>query len=69
MPATNEARSDTASVRKLIKPSTLAEQWDLDVSTITRWCREGRLPAYRLFGGDWRIDESKLDAVLQEGAA
>jgi excisionase family DNA binding protein len=40
----------------LLRPRDLAEQIDVDPSTVRRWLADGRLPAVRTPGGRYRID-------------
>ena len=54
-------------VRPLLSPEQLAERLDFDVSTVRRWCREGKLPAFRL-NGYWRVTEEDLGRFLREAA-
>ncbi len=33
--------------------------------TVWRWCKEGRLPAFRI-GREWRIRKERLDALIDQ---
>jgi excisionase family DNA binding protein len=44
----------------LLRPSALARFWELHPKTVVQWIREGRLPAIRSPGGQWRVRPSDL---------
>ncbi|UOT02267.1 excisionase family DNA-binding protein [Rhodococcus opacus] len=50
--------------RKLITPHQAAERLGVEYSTIRRWIRSGKLPAFRLAGHAVRIDVADVDALL-----
>jgi len=49
---------DSDDDRPRIRPSELAAYWNLNVKSIYRAIHSGRLPAYRLPGGGFRIRPS-----------
>ncbi|MFD6513852.1 excisionase family DNA-binding protein [Rhodococcus sp. NPDC060176] len=50
--------------RKLITSVEAADRIGVDDSTIRRWVRNGKLPAFRLAGHGLRIDIAAVDALL-----
>jgi excisionase family DNA binding protein len=49
------------------RPLTSAEAADLfgvDVKTVTRWARAGKLPALRTVGGHHRFDPAEMRRIL-----
>lgn len=50
--------------RKLITPAQAAEALSVELSTIRRWIRDGKLPAFRVAGHAVRIDVKAVDALL-----
>jgi excisionase family DNA binding protein len=39
----------------LLRPSSLARFWELQQKTVIQWIHDGRLPAVRSPGGQWRV--------------
>ena len=55
-------------MRKIIETLTVeevAKSLKLHPYTIRRFCREGRIPAFK-FGGQWRFRKSEINACLKE---
>jgi len=55
---------------ELLTPSQVARLFKVDAKTVTRWCRQGKLPHIRTPGGHRRIFASAVYARLrpnQEG--
>ena len=50
---------------KLITVDQVAEVILMKPATIRCWLREGKLKGSKLPGGDWRIKEQDLAAILQ----
>ncbi len=48
----------------VITCSEVAKRLDKDKETIRKWCREKRLPAFKI-GKDWLIREEDLQLVVQ----
>jgi excisionase family DNA binding protein len=46
----------------MLRAITLAERWDVDESTVYRWCREGVIPCRRL-GGVVRIPLAEIERI------
>jgi len=51
--------------RDLLTAHEVAYSLHLRPTTISQWCREGRLPAIKL-GKEWRIRRGTLDALLDQ---
>lgn len=49
---------------KLLTPGQVAEMFNVDPKTVTRWCREGRLPYVRTLGGHRRYPATAIEALL-----
>ncbi|MGB9825529.1 MAG: helix-turn-helix domain-containing protein [Desulfofundulus sp.] len=47
-------------------PQEISEKLKVDIRTVYRWIREGRLKAVKI-GHFWRISESELNRLLQGG--
>jgi excisionase family DNA binding protein len=41
--------------KKYVKPSYVAQELNVDLTTVQRWCREGKLDAFQTPGGHWKI--------------
>ena len=52
-----------APIPQYLSAQTAARRLGLNVETIRRLCRSGRLPAVKL-GRSWRIDAHKLDLMF-----
>jgi excisionase family DNA binding protein len=53
-------------VQKWITPGEVAEQLGVDVATVKRWLREGKLPeAQRLPGGAYRLPADTARRLLK----
>ncbi|MGQ0669048.1 MAG: helix-turn-helix domain-containing protein [Actinomycetota bacterium] len=48
---------------RFVPATTIAERLGVVPDTVTRWCREGRIPGVKL-GRDWRIPESVVEDLL-----
>jgi excisionase family DNA binding protein len=44
----------------LLRPSQLARFWELHPKTVVQWIHDGKLPAIRTPGGQWRVRPSDL---------
>ena len=51
-------------MEKLFTPQEVAQKLKIDMSTVYRWIREGRLKAVKI-GHFWRISESELNRLLK----
>jgi len=51
-------------MEKLFTPQEVAQKLKIDMSTVYRWIREGRLKAVKI-GHFWRISESELSRLLK----
>lgn len=49
---------------ELFTPQEVAQKLKIDMSTVYRWIREGRLKAVKI-GHFWRISESELNRLLK----
>lgn len=45
-------------IQPVLKPSQVAEKFQVTVQTVKNWCRDGKIDAFKLPSGEWRI---KLD--------
>jgi len=50
----------TRGSRGSVSVAEAAKHWDVDESTVQKWCRTGDLPAEKP-GGEWRIPIDALD--------
>ena len=51
---------------KWLTVEQLAERFQVDIKTVQRWLRRGKLQGYRLGEhGDWRVKESDLQEFLK----
>ncbi len=51
-------------MEELLTPQEVAQKLKIDMSTVYRWIREGRLKAVKI-GHFWRISESELNRLLK----
>lgn len=62
-----QTTSTISSMKRPLTPHGAAEYLGLDVKTVTRWARQGYLPAHPLGEGKrkfWRFFECELSAWL-----
>ena len=53
---------------KLYLVRELSEHIQVHKNTINQWCREGKIKAFRFTeGGTWRIPESEVRRLLEQG--
>lgn len=56
--------TDTSRDRELLTAEEAAAYLRVSQYTIWRWCRTGRLPAFRI-GRAWRIRKDRLDELIE----
>lgn len=49
---------------KVINTAEIARFLAVSTETVARWCKEGRLPAFKI-GGEWRIRQSDLNRIIK----
>jgi excisionase family DNA binding protein len=49
----------------MLTPGEIGRILRVDPKTVTRWCRDGRLPAVRTPGGHWRFPIAVVLAFLR----
>jgi excisionase family DNA binding protein len=49
----------------LLTPAETADRWKVDVKTVTRWAREGKLHSIKTPGGHRRFFENEVRALLR----
>jgi acetyl-CoA synthetase len=52
-------------MKKLYTPQEIADLLKVDLRTVYRWIREGKLAALKA-GSQWRIEESALEGFLSQ---
>jgi excisionase family DNA binding protein len=52
----------------LLTPSETAERFRVDVKTLSRWAKAGRIPSIRTIGGHRRYRLADVQRLLQAGA-
>lgn len=52
-------------MEKLYTPQEIADLLKVDLRTVYRWIREGKLEALKA-GSQWRIEESALEEFLSQ---
>ena len=52
---------------RLLTSTEVAAMFRVDVKTVTRWARAGRLPSVRTPGGHHRYQESAVRELLADG--
>ncbi len=55
------------SNEKLLTPTDVANRFQVNERTVTRWLRKGLLRGYKI-GKEWRIAAKDLDAFLHASA-
>lgn len=53
----------TAPEQRLYPPHEVARMFGVDVKTVTRWARQGKLTAIRTLGNHRRYDADQVDAL------
>lgn len=51
---------------RLLTPEEVGPMFRVDAKTVSRWAREGRIPAVRTLGGHYRFWESEMKRVREE---
>lgn len=54
---------------KLLKPTEVAERFDVHPNTVREWLSKGLLQSIRTPGGHYRIDPSAVEALLNGDVA
>lgn len=49
---------------RLMRPTEVAELFDVETDTVLDWARAGKLPAVRTPGGHWRFDRAAVEDRL-----
>ena len=52
---------------KLLTPSQVAQQLQINERTVTNWLRRGRLRGFKI-GKEWRVSASDLENFLEQSA-
>jgi len=48
----------------LLRPTQVADLFQVEERTVTRWLRDGYMRGYKL-GKEWRIDSTELESFLE----
>jgi excisionase family DNA binding protein len=59
------AKERRPSSRALLTAEEVAEYFGVTMTTVYRWCREGRIPCLKI-GKHWRVRREELMALLKE---
>lgn len=51
---------------RLLTPSEVAERFAVDVKTIARWAKAGKLPHIKTLGGHRRYSEALINQMTKE---
>lgn len=54
---------DICMADKVLTTQEAAEHLRVSKATILRWCKAGKLPAFRI-GREWRINMAELDKIM-----
>ena len=57
--------SGQTEIREILTTEEAAEFLRVSQHTIWRWCKTGRLPAFRI-GREWRIRREGIEALIEE---
>lgn len=52
-------------MKKLYTPQEIADLLKVDLRTVYRWLREGKLQGHKV-GGVWRIDKAVIDDMFKQ---
>lgn len=52
--------------RKLMTPGQVAEAFQCDPKTVTRWAKEGKLTSFRTLGGHRRYDTAEVEKLIED---
>jgi excisionase family DNA binding protein len=59
------AKIEFSAGEPLLTPGEAAERWRVDVKTLTRWAKAGKLHSVRTLGGHRRFYKSEVEALLR----
>lgn len=54
----------SVEVEPMLTPAEVAAMWKVDVKTVTRWAKAGKLQSIRTLGGHRRFYETEVRALL-----
>jgi excisionase family DNA binding protein len=49
----------------LMTPSEVAEFFNVDPKTVTRWAKAGKIPSFRTVGGHRRFPRKQIEAIRE----
>ena len=50
---------------KILNVEELAKFFDVSTQTIWRWCKKGKLPAFKI-GQQWKIRQSDINKIISQ---
>lgn len=53
-------------IQPVLKPEQVAEIFQVSVQTVKNWCREGRIEAFKLPSGEWRVRADICTKIIEE---
>jgi excisionase family DNA binding protein len=51
--------------KQLLTPQEVATRFRVDLKTVSRWAKSGRLPGIKTPGNHWRFFKSDVDRLLE----
>lgn len=54
-------------IQPVLKPSQVAEKFQVTEQTVKNWCREGKIDAFKLPSGEWRIKLTTCEKIMNGG--
>lgn len=63
------SKAPSVETIRLYMPYEVAEAFRVDVKTVTRWAKAGKLPYIRTLGGHRRYPADAVDDLLANGCA
>lgn len=52
-------------IQPVLKPEQVAEIFQVTVQTVKNWCRDGRIQAFKLPSGEWRIQLDTCEKLIK----
>ena len=53
------------TITPVLTPKQVAEIFQVSIQTVKNWCREGKIEAFKLPSGDWRVRADICNKIME----